>query len=151
MVERVERALLAIGVALGVLALQGCGSSYTATLSNFTQIPDDSTFDLSGGNLHSGIAVGFSPNVNSSDVWGTSTDDDAINLTSSDTNVVGVASVPANSSCSSSQGSQDGNSNGQCGKWIVWAIAPGSATVTITAGGNTVNTIHITVTDPPGQ
>jgi hypothetical protein len=149
MVERAERALLAFGVALGVLALAGCGSSYTANLSNQTEIPDDSTFSLQGGNLHSGIAVGFAPNVNQSDVWGTSTDDDAVNLVSSDSNVVGVASVPASGSCSNSQGSQDGNSNGQCGKWLVWAIAPGTATVTITAGGNTVSTIPITVTDPP--
>jgi hypothetical protein len=138
-------------LAFGLLALAGCGSSYHATLTNQTPVPDDSSFSLQGGQLHSGIAVAFSPSISESDVWGTSQDTDPITVTSSDSNVVGVGSVPSTGSNCSSGGSEDADSSVQCGQWLVWAIAPGTATVTIAVGGNTAASIPITVTDPPTQ
>jgi hypothetical protein len=119
-------------IALGALAyLAGCGSSYTATLQGQTPMPDGSWLTPTAGNLHTGMATAFTPQVTESDTWGQSQQTSDIVVASNDPSVLQAAAV----------------TNG--GQWIVWAVAPGSAELTITQNGNVAATIAVQVTDPP--
>jgi hypothetical protein len=123
---------------LGALALAStaCGSTYRATLTGLTPIPDDSSFSVDGGHLHSGIAVAFTPSVSETSSSGTNADTDPIAVVTSNPAVLQLASVP-------SDGNLDADS------WIVWAVTPGTAVITISAGSAIAANIPIVVTDPP--
>jgi hypothetical protein len=93
-------------------------------------MPDGSWLTATAGNLHTGMAAAFTPQVMESNTWGQSQQTDGIAVTSSNPSVVQAAGV----------------TNGT--QWIVWAVAPGSAEITITQNGNVAATIAVQVTDP---
>lgn len=122
--------LLSLVALVALSCLAGCGSSYSATLQGMTPMPDGSWLSATAGNLHTGIATAFTPQVTESNTWGTSQQTDDIAVASSNPSVIQTAAVTTGT------------------QWIVWAVAPGSAELTITQGGNVAATIEVTVTDP---
>src|SRR5580704_4676937 len=121
---------------LGVLVLvsTACSTSYQVVLDELTPMPDDSSFAVEGARLHSGIATAFVPRVTANNV----VDTDPIVVLTSNPDAVEVASVPV-------AFAGDGGTNTTEGWWIVWAVAPGSAVVTVRAGSNTVASIPVFV------
>ena len=146
----VERSLAIVLGLIGLAASTGCGSSYTAVLSGVTPMPDGSSLEQTGGHLHSGIATAFTPLVTMSNTWGTHSETDSILVSTSDPGVLQVAQVTGNTQgygTGYQDGSGSGDSNG--GRWVVWAIAPGVATLTVMQSGNVALTVQVEVTDPP--
>jgi hypothetical protein len=117
---------------LALLTLLGCSSSYFGSIGFVTPMPDGSTLSNTGGQLHTGIAAGFVAGVTRNDFWGEHNKTDDIGVVSSNPSVLGVASAP----------------NGQS---VVFAVAPGTATLIVTVGGGPVLKVPVTVTDPPYQ
>jgi hypothetical protein len=128
-----------------LLASTACGATYKATLTKETVMPDGSSLGLEGGHMHSGIATLFTPAVSKDDVWGNGNDSDPIVLTSSNPAVLQVASVPASGDSSATEDSE----SSQTGRWIVWAVAPGWAVLTVETEGNVAANIPVEVIDPP--
>ncbi len=136
-------------VLLPLFALTACGASYKATLTNVTAMPDGSELGQTSGHMHSGIAAAFSPVVTKSDFWGSGSDTSNIAVATSNPEILQVAIAPSTSSdpYASQDATQD--SSGAAGKWVVWAVGPGEAVLTVTADGNVAASIPVTVTDPP--
>jgi hypothetical protein len=120
-------AAVAVGLALG---LCGCSGIDHATLDGVTTMPDDSTLASRGGQMNSGIATAFQPRVWTHNIWGTHEQSDGIDVQTSNADVVRVAHVSDNK------------------RVVVWAVGPGTATVSITLDGDTAMAIPVTVTDP---
>ena len=114
-----------------VLVITGCGSSYSATLTGQTPMPDGSSLTAMGGSLHTGIATAFTPQVEKHDPFGDTSETDGVLIASSNPGVVRAASVTGSS------------------RWIVWAVSAGAAELTITQDGNVAQTLQVVVTDPP--
>jgi hypothetical protein len=124
-----ESSFLALSLAL--VALAGCSGIDHVQLDGVTNMPDDSTLTLQGGSLHTGIATAFTPRVWTHDLTDTDEEDrSSIDVQSSDTRVLGVANVTND------------------GRVVVFAAAPGQATLTITLDGETAQAVPVTVTDP---
>ena len=115
---------------LAALGVCGCSGLDHATLDGVTTMPDDSTFTSQGGQMNSGIATAFQPRVWTHNIWGTHEQTDGIDVQTSDSNVVRVAHVSDNK------------------RVVVWAVGPGSATVSVTLDGETAMAVPVTVTDP---
>ena len=124
-----ERPTLALAL-LAVLALCGCSAIDHATLDGVTAMPDDSTLTSQDGQMNSGIATGFQPRVWTHDFWGTHEQKDGIAVQTSNADVLRVAPV------------SDGK------RFVVWAVGPGSATLSITLDGDTAMAVPVRVTDP---
>jgi len=144
----VERSLAVVLGLLGLVASTGCGSSYSATLNGVTPMPDGSSLGQTGGRMHSGIATAFTPKVTMSDTWGTHGETDGVAVSTSDPGVLQVAAVTGNSQGYASSDPNDGSGNGNGGRWIVWAVGPGVATLTVLQSGNVALSVPVEVTDP---
>jgi hypothetical protein len=122
---------LTLGMALlAVLALCGCSGIDHATLDGVTTMPDDSTLTSQEGQMNSGIATGFQPRVWTHNIWGTHEQSDGIDVQTSNADVLRVAHV------------------GDGKRVVVWAVGPGSATLSITLDGDTAMAVPVRVTDP---
>jgi hypothetical protein len=124
------RAAACAALALGTLGVCGCSGIDHATLDGVTTMPDDSNLSPSGGVMHTGIATGFKPRVWTHDLWGSHEESSGIDVTTSNASVLRVAHV----------------SNDP--RVVVWASAPGSATLSITLNGETALAVQVNVTDP---
>jgi hypothetical protein len=113
------------------LALCACSGIDHATLDSVTTTPDDSTVTLRGAYMRSGVAAAFKPRVWTHDFWGKHEQNDGIDVETSDASIIRVAHVTDDK------------------RVVVWAVGPGSATLTITLDGETATNIPVLVTDPP--
>jgi|SRR5579883_1145553 len=128
MVDR--RAFAMVVAAVGVLT--GCGGLDHADFDSPTSAPDSSTIARGACQMHTGIAVAFTPRVWTHDFLGnTNEQKDNIGVRSSDPGVVHLA-----------QTTNDGT------KWVAWAVAPGTARVEITYNDETATAADVTVSDP---
>jgi hypothetical protein len=117
--------------ALSLFALTGCSGIDHTTLDGVNSMPDDSSLNAGGGQLHTGIGAAFTPRVWTHDFWGTHEQTSGIDVQSSDTSVLRVAHVTNDK------------------RVVVWAQSPGQATMSITLNGDVAMNVPITVTDPP--
>jgi hypothetical protein len=125
------RRIVLTAALLGVGA--GCSGIDHANIQGQTAVPGTSTLTTSGGNLQTGIAIAFKPHVwTRNTLGGTTEHTDSMGAQSSNGAIAQVAQV-------TNQGDQ----------FVVWAVGPGTATVTVTYQGDTALSIPITVTDPP--
>lgn len=132
-------------VTLFALAATGCGSSYTATLTSITQMPDDSVFSASSAHLHTGIATSFAPAVTMQNAWGDHSQLDGITVTTTDPGVIQVAPVLEDGRHTSTT---DSEGDPAAGRWVVWAVGPGTASLVVGDSGNVALTVPVLVTDP---
>jgi hypothetical protein len=123
-----ERAL----VALSLFVLAGCSGIDHATLDGVTNMPDDSMLTNTVGQMHTGIATGFRPRVWTHDLWGTHEEGSgSIDVQTSNAAVVRVGHVTNDS------------------RYVVWAAAPGEATLSVTLNGEVAMRVRVGVTDQP--
>ena len=131
--ESVRRRWALAACVVGLLSTAGCSGIDHAILDDVSPMPDTSTLSSGGGELHTGIAAAFKPRVWTHDVWGTHEQGSSdIGAQTSDGTILHVAPVT--------------NDNA---KYVVWAVAPGKATLTVTLDGDVAMRVPITVTDPP--
>jgi hypothetical protein len=115
-----------------VAVLAGCSGIDHTTIEDVNSMPDDSTIAANGGAMHTGIAAAFHPRVWTHDIWGTHEQTSGIDVQSSDTSVVRVAHVTNDDK-----------------RVVVWAAAPGNATLTVTLNGEAALRVPVVVQDPP--
>ncbi|HLK41127.1 MAG TPA: hypothetical protein VKU41_30460 [Polyangiaceae bacterium] len=109
----------------------GCSGIDHGILDNVTPMPDTSILSSGSGQLHTGIAAAFKPRVWTHDLWGTHEQGSSdIGVQTSDGSILHVAPVT--------------NDN----RFVMWAVAPGKATLTVTLSGDVAMRVPITVTDP---
>jgi hypothetical protein len=94
-------------------------------------MPDGSSLTATAGSLHTGMATAFTPSVFRHNAFGEASESDGVLVTSSNPSVLRATGVTGSA------------------KWIVWAVAPGSAELSITQDGNVAASIPVEVTDPP--
>ncbi len=127
-----ERALLRLLLALSPIMVAGCSGIDHATLDGVTTMPDDSMLTNTTGRMRTGIAAGLRPRVWTHDLWGTHEEGSGgIDVETSNAAVLRVAHVT--------------NDN----RYVVWAAAPGEATLSVTLDGESAMRVRVTVTDQP--
>jgi hypothetical protein len=117
----------AIGIFLSAGSV-GCSGIDHTTLDGVTTMPDDSMLTAQGGQLNAGIATAFKPRVWTHNIWGTHEQNDGIDVQTSNASVLRVAHVTGNDK-----------------RVVVWAVAPGSATMSVTLDGQTALNVPVTV------
>ncbi len=129
----VERWVIAVVFLASVAALTGCGGIDHALIDDTTPAPtgDSSFLDKGTCQMHTGIAISFTPRVWTHDFLGnTGEQNDNIGVSTNDPGVLQVARTTNDSR-----------------KYVAWAVAPGTARMEITYNGDTALFTNVTVTD----
>jgi hypothetical protein len=110
-------------------ALVGCSGIDHADIDGQTPSPEGSSLQTTGGTMAPGIAIGFTPHVWTRSTFGGSSERPGLGVTvsSSDPSVVMVAMATGG------------------GKAVAWAVAPGSAQITLFYEGQTALQIPVVV------
>jgi hypothetical protein len=128
-----ERSTLVVLLVAALAALTGCGGLDHALSDDTTPAPtgDSSVLDRGTCQMHSGIAISFTPRVWTHDFLGNQNEQhDNIGVSTNDPGVLQVAQTTNDSH-----------------KYVAWAVAPGMARMEITYNGDTALTTQVTVTD----
>ena len=126
-----------IGAIVGaILILEGCSGIDHGDIENQTSVPDNySSLSSASGQMHTGIAISFTPHVWTRNTCGGTTEQSSnIGVNTTNPQVLHVAQV-----------------TGQSNQFVVWAVAPGSANLVVQYQGDTAMSIPVTVTDPPSM
>lgn len=114
-------------------ALMGCSGIDHADIDGQTPSPDGSLLTSTGGTMTAGIAIAFTPHVWTKSTFGGSSERPGLgcSVSSSNPSVVAVAMVTGG------------------GQAVAWAVAPGSAQITLSYEGQTALQIPVDVRAAP--
>lgn len=128
-----KRILAIVGA---ILVLEGCSGIDHGDIEGQTDVPDNySTLTSASGQMHTGIAISFTPHVwTRNTCGGTSEQSKDIAVSSNNEQILHVAKV-----------------TGQDDQFVVWAVAAGGANIVVQYQGDTAMSIPVTVTDPPSK